>query len=182
MPQGLEAFEFLDRTTVMPLGLGLIAQEQGPAHGGLRHTMETLAESVVAVLGAGDFDIRGELRGHQEERASVGVEGLIETAGEEAGLKAGGAEKRLLREGDPLNCKKLLSVDGLVEREEVGLEMSDFLMLFEADDGESCGGEAVLSGILGGVALPSGVRGPVDRAALARLAASCLGDTGLRDI
>ena len=151
MPEGLETFEFLDRAPIMTFGLGLIAQEQGPAHGSFRHAVEPLAEGVVAVLGAGDFDILRELRRHQEERPSVGIEGLIEAAGEEASLKAGGAEKRLLREGDPLNRKKLLSVDGLVEREEVGLEMSDFLMLFEADDGESCGGEAVLSGILGGL-------------------------------
>src|SRR5688572_17745587 len=153
MPEGFEAFEFLDGTAIMPLGLGLIAQEQRPAYGSFRHAVETLAEGVVAVLGAGDFDIRGKLRSHQEKRPSVGVEGLIETVSEEAGLKAGGAEKRLLREGNSLNRKKLLSVDGLVEGKEVGLEMSDFLMLFEADDGESCGGEAVLAGILGGVGL-----------------------------
>src|SRR5687767_10760719 len=153
MPEGLETFEFLDGTAIVPLGLGLIAQEQRPAHGGFRHAVETFAERVIAVLGTSDLDIRGKLRSHKEKRPSVGVEGLIETVGEEAGLKAGGAEKRLLREGDPLDSKKLLSVDGLVEREEVGLEMSDFLMLFEADDGESCRGEAVLAGILGGLGL-----------------------------
>ena len=31
--------------------------------------------------------------------------------------------------------------------------MSDFLMLFDPDDGESRGGEAVLAGILGGLGL-----------------------------
>jgi len=164
----------------MAFGLGLIAQEQRPASGGFRHAVETLAEGVVAVLGAGDLEIRGEILVHQEERLPAGIQGLIEAGGKEAGLEACGAEEGLLGKGDALDGEEFLGVDGLVGGQEVGLEMGDFLKLFEADDGEGGGSEAVLPGILGGADLASGVRGPVERAALARLAASCLAETGLR--
>src|SRR5712691_8687655 len=98
MPQRLEPFEFLDRAPVVTFGLGLIAQEQGPAQRGFRHAVETLGEGVVAVLGARDLDIRGELLGQREERTATGVEGLIEAGGEETGLETRGAEEGLLGE------------------------------------------------------------------------------------
>src|SRR6266404_4991090 len=103
MPQRLETFEFLDRAPIMAFGLGLIAQEQRPTGGGFRNAVETLAEGVVAVLGAGDLDIRGELRRNREERPTARVEGLIEAGGKEASLEARGAEEGLLGEGDALD-------------------------------------------------------------------------------
>src|SRR2546427_6724708 len=131
MPQRLEPFEFLDRAPIMAFGLGLIAQEQGPTGGDFRNAVETLAEGVIAVLGAGDLDIPGELRGNREKRPPAGIEGLIEAGGEEAGLEARGAEKGLLGEGDALDGEEFLGIDGLVDGEEVGAEMGDFLELFE---------------------------------------------------
>jgi len=156
MPQRLEPLEFLDRAPIMAFGLGLIAQEQRPAQGGFRHAVETLGEGVIAVLGAGDLDIPGELLGHREEWTPAGVEGLIETGGEEAGFEARGAEEGLLGEGDALDGEEFLGVDGLVDGEEVGAEMGDFLKIFEADDGEGGGGEAVLAGVLSGTGLALG--------------------------
>jgi len=156
MPQRLEPSEFLDCAPIVAFGLGLIAQEQGPTGGGFRHAVETLAEGVIAVLGAGDLDIRGEFRGHREERPPAGIEGLIETGGEEAGFETRGAEEGLLGEGDALDGEELLGVDGLVDGEEVGAEMGDFLELFEADDGKGGGGEAVLAGVLSGTGLSLG--------------------------
>ena len=98
----------------MAFGLGLIAKEQGPTVGGFHHAVETLAEGIVAVLGAGDLEIGGELLVQQEERPPAGIEDLIETGGKEAGLKASGAEEGLLGEGDALDGEKFLGVDGLV--------------------------------------------------------------------
>ena len=53
----LNLFDFLDRPAVVEFGLGLIAQEQGPSVGLPSRTVETFAQRVVAILGAGDFDI-----------------------------------------------------------------------------------------------------------------------------
>ena len=95
-------------------------------------------------------------------------------------LEARGAEDSLLGEGDALDGEEFLGVDGLVDGDEVGPEMGDLIEVFEADDGEGGGGEAVFAGILCGAGLALGVRGPVDLAALARLAASCFWETGFR--
>jgi hypothetical protein len=70
---------------------------------------------------------------------SVGVEGLVEAGGEEAGFEAGGAEDGLLGEGHAFEGEEFLGVDGVIGCDEV----------FEADDGEAGGGEAVFTGILG---------------------------------
>jgi hypothetical protein len=117
--------------------------------------METVGQGVVAILGAGDFDIpiAGECRTHGCERAIVGVEGFVEAIGEQAGLEAGGAEHRLLRESHALDGEQFLGVDGLVDGGEVGFEMGDFLEVFEPDDGEGGGGEAVRAGVAGGAGL-----------------------------
>ncbi len=68
-------------------------------------------------------------------------------------------------------------MDGLVDGDEAGFQMVD---AFEADDGEAGGGKAVFAEVLGEVAFPSGVRGPVERAALAGSggtpAASCFSE------
>jgi hypothetical protein len=70
---------------------------------------------------------------------SVGVEGLVEAGGEEAGFEAGGAEDGLLGEGHAFEGEEFLGVDGVIGCDEV----------FETDDGEVGGGEAVFAGILG---------------------------------
>ena len=155
MPQGFEPFELLDCTAVVAFRLGLIADEQGPTVGLANHAMESLAQQPVTVLGARDFDIAipGEFRAHEEHGVTGGVEGLVEAGGEEAGLKARGAEDSLLCEGDALDGKEFLGVDGLVDGNEVGSEVFYFMEVFEADDGEGGGSEAVISGILCGASL-----------------------------
>jgi len=118
---------------------------------------------------------------HGGDGGPVVVEGEIEAVGEEAGFEAGGAEDRLLREGHALEGEQFLGVDGLVDGGEVRFEMGDFVEVFEADDGEGGGCEAVKAGVAGGASLAFGVRGPVLFAALARLArlaASCFSVMG----
>jgi hypothetical protein len=116
--------------------------------------METFAQQVVAVLGARDFDIASEeVRVHHYHGVISGVEGLVEAGGEEAGFEAGGAEEGLLGEGDALDGEEFLGVDGLVDVQKIVLEVGDFIELFEADDGEGGGGEAVFAGVLGGAGL-----------------------------
>src|SRR5713226_5558378 len=93
-----EPFEFLHRAAVVAFGLSLIAQEQGPTVGMRGHAVETFAQSEVAVLGAGDFDIAtaDEVLAHGGDGIAAAVEGVVEAGGEEAGLEAGGAEESLL--------------------------------------------------------------------------------------
>ena len=87
------------------------------------------------------------------------VESHVEAVREEVGLQAGGAEHRLLCEGHALDSEQFLGVDGLVEGGEVGFEMGDLLEVFEPDDGEGGGGEAVRAGIAGGAGLAFGRAG-----------------------
>jgi hypothetical protein len=114
--------------------------------------MEAHAQQEVPVLRAGDFDIAiaGEILVHEVGDVGGGFESLIEAGGEEAGFEAGGAEDGLLGEGDALDGKEFLGVDGLVDGEEVLPEVVNFLEVFEADDGEGGGGESMLAGVLGG--------------------------------
>ena len=150
MPQGFEPVELLDGAAVVAFGLGLIAESQGPTVGMFHQAVESFAQCVVAVLGAGDFDIPipGEFWGHEDYRAKAGVEGLVEAGGEEAGFQARGAEDSLLGEGEALDGEEFLGVDGLVDGDEVGAEMGDLVEVFEADDREGGGGEAMFAAIL----------------------------------
>jgi hypothetical protein len=114
--------------------------------------MEAHVQQEVAVLRTGDFDIAiaGEFLVHEVGDVGGGFESLIEAGGEEAGFEAGGAEDGLLGEGDALDGKEFLGVDGLVDGEEVLPEVVNFLEVFEADDGEGGVGESMLAGVLGG--------------------------------
>jgi len=91
------------------------------------------------------------------EKIAFVIEGLVDGAGEEAGFEAGGAQQGVLGEGDALgprgHPKEFLSIEGLVGRDKVGLEVGDGVEVFGADDGEGGSGEAVLAGILGGAGL-----------------------------
>ncbi len=144
----------------MAFRLRLIAQKQGPTVGLAGHLLETFAQQVVAILGARDFDIAiaGEFGVHEGDRGAEAVAGLVEAGGEEAGFESRGAQERLLGDSDALEGEELLGVDGLVEGDEVVLEMGDLLEVFEADDSEGGGGEAVFAGILRGAGLAR--RGP----------------------
>jgi hypothetical protein len=79
---------------------------------------------------------------------SVGVEGLVEAGGEEAGFEAGGAEDGLLGEGHAFEGEEFLGVDGVIGCDEVFAEVGDLIELFEANYGESSGGEAMFAGVL----------------------------------
>ena len=63
-PEGPEPFEVLDGAAVVALGLRLIAEKQGPGIGLAGEAVETLGEAVVAILGAGDFEVADEFPGH----------------------------------------------------------------------------------------------------------------------
>ena len=91
--------------------------------------MEAVAQQVVAVLGAGDFDIAvaGDDRVQEADGFAAVVEGLVEAGGEETGFEAGAAEDGLLGDGGAFEGEDLLGVDGLVEGDEVVAEMGDFL-------------------------------------------------------
>ena len=141
--------------------------------------MEAFGHEVVAGLRPGDFHIAAaDFRGDSDEGTALAIDGLVETGGEHAVFEAGGAEEGLLGDGDALDGEELLGVDGLVAGDQVFAEPADVTDVFDPDDGERGGGESVLAGVLGGAALPSGERGPVERAAFARLATSCFWDTG----
>jgi len=141
----------------MAFGLGLVAQEQRYSIGFPGDALEAFAEAIVAVLGFGDFDVvLAHRRTHEDQGPVPFVEGLVEAGGEDAGLEAGGAEHALLGEGDALDGEEFLGVDRLVDGHGVVAEVSDFVDVFEADDGEGGGGEAVFTGVLGGADLAFG--------------------------
>ena len=159
--QGAETVEFLDGAAVLALGLGLVAQEQGPGVGLLGGAVEAFAENEIAILDAGDFDvaIAGEFGGHQVHGFAFGVESLVEARSEEAGFEAGGADEGHLAGGDALDGEEFLGVDGAVEIKSVLAELVDFVELFKADDGEGVAGEAMFAGVEGGLHLAGGGTG-----------------------
>jgi hypothetical protein len=110
--------------------------------------MEAVAQQVVAILGAGDFDIAvaGDGGVHEADGFAAAIEGRVEAGGEVAGFETGAAKDGVLGE-------ELLGVDGLVDGDEVVAEAGDFLEVFKADDGEGGPGENVFAGVLGRVGL-----------------------------
>ena len=118
--------------------------------------MEAVGQGVVAILGAGDFDIAAEGRGHGGDRSVVFVEGDVETDGEDAGSESGGAAHLMLGESHGLESEQFLRIHWLVEGDEVGSEIGDLVEVFESNDGEGGGGEAVSAGVLGGAGLAFG--------------------------
>jgi hypothetical protein len=142
--------------------------------------MEAVAQEVVAVLGAGDFDIAVADDGRVQEAdgSVVVVEGLVEAGGEETGFEAGAAEDGLLGEGGALEGEEFLGVDGLVEGDEVVAEMGDFLKILDADDGEGRAGEHVFAGILGRVGLALGGAGSGGLSGVSAIGGEALGGDG----
>ena len=139
----------------MTFALGVVAHEQSPTVGIASLAVEAFRRQVIAVLGAGDgaIIVAGELFVEQLQVAVIGSEGLVEAGGEQAGLEARGAEEDLLGDGYALEGEEFLGVDGLVGGDEVVHEMGDVLGVFEADDGEVGGGEAVFTGVLSGAGI-----------------------------
>ncbi len=158
--EGFEALEFLNGVAVVALGLGLIAEEEGPGGGVLAvHVMEACGEAVEAILHAGFFlhhvGIAVEVLMQGDEGGFVldVEEGSVERVGEEAGFEASDAEEVVLGEGDAFDGEEFLRVDGAVDGEEVGAEAIDRFAVFDFDDGEVGAVEAMLAGVLGGAGL-----------------------------
>jgi len=143
---GLEAVEFVDGAVVGVVGLGLAAEEAAK-------DLVIQAEEVVAerVVGRG-FAVGG------------GVGGL--EAGEDGAFQAVAAEDGLLGAGDLIEDEEFLGVDGPVEVDEVFAQAGEFGGVLWGGGGIGVGVEAVAAGVLGGAALPSSVRGPVDWAVM----------------
>ena len=167
---GAEAFqtvEIVDGVAVETLGLGLIAEENGPGWGVFPGVLgEALGEAEIAILGAGDFEVVSEDFGEELVNGEAfGVHDLIEADGEEAVFEGGAAEQGLLGEGDAFDGEEFLGVDGPIAGDGVSPEVGDDVDFFEADDGEVLGGEGVLARVLGragfafGGARSSGVLG-----------------------
>jgi hypothetical protein len=156
-----EAFEFLDGAAVHTLGLGLVAQEEGKAAGGVFvDVVEAFGEEIVAVLGHGDFVIPvDQFVADAHEGFALAGEGLIEEGGGDAFVEAFDAEEGLLGEGDALDGEEFLGVDGLIEGDGVFAEFGDLVDFFEADDGEGGGGESMFAGVEGGAGLAFGRAG-----------------------
>ena len=171
-----DALEILHGTAVKTLGLGLVAKEEGPGVGIAGALGEAFGEAEIAIVGAGDFEIAGEHLVGEDLGHAFGTDGFVEAGGEEAVFEGGGAEEGELRQGDAFQGEEFLGVDGLVAGDEVGAEVDEDVGWFEADDGVVFGGEGMFAGILGGAGFALGVRGPVERAALVRLAARRLGE------
>jgi hypothetical protein len=156
---GAGALEFVEGAAVKALGLGLVAEEAGP--GVLRpavHVDEALGEDEVTVLGPGDFEAADEGLGHDGDLRGV-LDDVVQGAGEDAGFQAVGAEDGLLGEGHALEGEHFLGGLGLIEGDEVGAEVGDFVEVLEADDGEGGRGEAVFAGVLGRVGFALGGAG-----------------------
>jgi hypothetical protein len=153
--EGFEPVEFLDGAAVVAFSLGLVAEQEGEAVGLAGHAMEAIAQQVIAVLGAGDFDIAiaGDGFIHEADGFAAAIEGRVQAGGEVTGFEAGAAEDGVLGEGDAFEGEKLLGVDGLIDGDEVVAEAGDFLEVFEADYGEGGPGEDVFAGVLGRVGL-----------------------------
>jgi hypothetical protein len=148
--EGAEPLEFLDGAAVETLGLGLVAEKQRPGVGLGAQNVKAFGQPEVVILRAGDFEAFGEFRVPENEGSAGELQRPIEAVGEEAAFEGGYAEKGVLGQGDALDGEEFLGVDGPVEGDEVVPEVGDGVGIFDADDGEVAGCEAVLAGVLGG--------------------------------
>jgi len=143
--------------------LGLVAEEEGPGVALAGDAAEAFCEGVVAVLGAGNFQVADQVFGHGDDGVAGAVEGFVQAGGEEAGFQAGGAEQGMLGEGDALDGEQFLGAAqghaGLVDGDQIGLEAGDGFQVIEADDCVVRGGEAVAAGVSRGAGLACGGTG-----------------------
>lgn len=147
-----QALEFLEGAAILTFGLGLIAEHEAPDIGLASQAAEALAGGEVPVLRARDFDIAvtGEIFAHGPYGIAGPVENLVERGGEDAGFDAGAAEDVLLGDGHALNGEEFLRIDRAIAGDQVGLQVRDFIELFEAHDSEGRGAEAMFDGIARG--------------------------------
>ena len=135
---GAELFdtvEILHGSAVETLGLLLVAQKEGPGIGVAGALGEAFGETEIAIVGAGDFQIAGEIGAEEELGGAFAADGFVEAGGEETIFEGGGAEEGELRQGDAFQGEEFLGVDGLVAGDEVGAEVGQDVDWFEADEG-----------------------------------------------
>ena len=158
--EAVEAGEFFDGAAVVALGLGLVAEEEGPTVGVSGHALEAVGEGVVADLVALDLGVgeEGGIEGNERSDIVV-VEGVVEGVGEHTGFEAGGADEGELGDGDALGGEQFLGVGGLVGGYGGGAQALERLVVFDAEDGDEGGGEAVGAGVLSGAGLALGGAG-----------------------
>jgi hypothetical protein len=107
------------------------------------------------------------------------AERLVHAGSEQAALEAYGAQRGLLGDGHALEGERFLGIDGPVDGNEAGAEASDFVDLFEADDGELGRAKLCWRAFWEERALPAEPSSRTRRAAaLARLTASCFSVPG----
>jgi hypothetical protein len=133
----------------LALGLGLVAEEDGPDVAAVEGVApEAVGDDVIAALLevglAGDGELGPE---------HVGGDGSVKGAREEACFEAGDPEDAELRQGDALDGKHLFGVDGLVNLGGLGFQAIEEIGFFDAKDVEGDGGESVRAGIPGGAGL-----------------------------
>jgi hypothetical protein len=145
----LNTVEILDGAAVETLGLGGITDAQVHGVGVADAAAESFGQEVVFDLLAAGFAAAVHVRVHLHEGTLAEIEDVIEADGEGAGFEAGGAVHGLLGDGDALDGEEFLGIGGLIEPDGAISEVGDFLDVFEAGDGVSCGGEAVFAGVLG---------------------------------
>jgi len=109
--------------------------------------MESLGEGIVAVLFASDLDvaIARQFRRHGEDGLAGAIKDLVEARGEEPRFQTSGAEHGLLGQSDALDGEEFLSIDWLIDGNEVGLQVIDFIQVFETDNGEYGASEIVFA-------------------------------------
>jgi hypothetical protein len=157
-----EALELFDGAAVEPLGLGLIAEEEGPCRGRVAsHALETLgeAESLVLVLHFEAVDLERFVERNEGRVIGEIGHGAIEGEGAEAGFEFREAEEVVLGDGDALDGEELLGVGGLIDGDEVGAEAVDGVAVLDFDDGEGGAGEGVFAGVGGGAGFAFGGAG-----------------------
>jgi hypothetical protein len=149
--EGPEAVEILYGAAVKTVALRLIAEEYADGVGLelAHHAVEAGGQPVALILAGGDLYILGDLAFAEYEGRAGGFHGFIEAVGKEARLQGGAAEEGVLGESDALDGEELLGVGGLEESDEIVAKVGDGFGLFELDDGELVGGEAVFAGVLG---------------------------------
>ncbi len=142
--QALQAKELFEGAAVIALGLDAITERKVHQVRLLCDAPEPFGEVEIPVLLAGNFDIAANhVRDHAGDWVVVGIDGIVQGGGEEAGIETGGAEDELLRDGHALEREHFLGVDRAIAGDEVGFEIADLVDVFEADDAEGRGGEGV---------------------------------------
>ena len=82
---------------------------------------------------------------HQQHRFVIGSEGLVKRGGEQADLKPGRAEERLLGERDALQGEEFLGIRRLIEIDKIRFEAGDFVKLKAVLEANKAAGVELLS-------------------------------------